>query len=131
MTELNWLIDLGFTRRELRGLPGNTLLLLTDQYEQFALEHNMKFVLQYFDRQDVLQFLVRYPMSFAKNTDTIRRRLNEVILQLGEKEWKQILLDQFSQCPDDCIIGAIGANDECDWECALDRIELLRDGLWL
>lgn len=131
MTELNWLIDLGFTMRELRGLPRNTLLLLTDQYEQFALEHNMKLVLQYFDRQNVLQFLVRYPMSFAKNTDTFWRRLNEVILRLGEKEWRQILLDQFSKCPDDCIIGAIGANDEYIWECALDRLDLFQDGIWI
>ena len=113
------------------SLSKESLSLLTDPYARFALEYNIKVVLQCFDHQDILQFLWRHPASYVKKPDTLRRRMNEVMLRLGEEKWKNILLDQFLQCPYDSIIGTIGANDECEWECALDRIELFRDGIWV
>ena len=123
----NWdyLYELGYTQNELeaferQGWADGVYELLSDPDMSDVRERQVRYLLQFFDKAEILRLMARYCDAFCIGSDTFKRRFKQIAEQMGE-DWSEKL---WTACIEDeeSIFDAVGYMRETDWNNALEKI---------
>lgn len=124
MGKYNWeyLIELGYTDAELEefeseGWDDSLLEILTDPEMASTFHDNAKYMLEFFEKDEVFRLMVRYSDAFMISYNTFISRFEQIADILGEN-WSQVVWKQYWEDADS-ILDAVGYLRDSDWEEAL------------
>ena len=126
-TKYDWdyLIELGYTAEELseyeEGWADGILEALTDEYMASTYQDNIRYMLDFYEKDEVFMLMIRYTDAFMVNNDKFVSRLKQIEDKLGE-DWSQVIWEQFLE-DDESILDCVGNPCKSDWEEALEKLD--------
>lgn len=119
-----YLYELGYTERELsafeqEGWADGIMQTLSDPDMADIYQNHVRFLLQFYDKADILSLMVRYTDAFLVGSDTFVSRMNQIAQIMGE-DWAEELWEAYCQ-DEESIFEAVGYLQKTSWNKAVAR----------